>query len=265
MTQLAALAVAGIGVLVVLDAASEPANRVAARLAPYLSRSEVRAELRGEGSTGVPRMPWHSTSNRRWLWVSAIAGCAVAVCGVAGGAALLGIVAGVAILPGGAVLPSWQARLRARIRAERIRAEVPMAADLMTIAVSAGETLWKAVDHAARHCSGPLGGELQRVIADVQSGRSFEPAMRSMADRVADDGLRRLVDAIAVGQARGTPISEALRALSTDLREERRRDLIADAGTRQVVMLVPVVVLVLPAALLVAFWPAFVSLREVVG
>lgn len=254
--------VAGIGVLVLLDTVSEPANRAATRLGPYLSRAEVRGVSHGgdEGATDGTR----HLSDRR-LWASVAAGCAVAVCGVGGGAPVLGIMAGLAILPGGVVVPTARARLAARLHSERVRAEVPTAADLMTIAISAGETVWKAVDHAARHCTGPLAGELQRVIDDVQSGRSFEPAMRAMADRVADDGLRRLVDTVAVGQARGTPISDALRTLSTDLREERRRDLVAGAGTRQVLMLVPIVALVLPAALLVAFWPAFVSLRDLVG
>jgi len=57
------------------------------------------------------------------------------------------------------------------------------------------------------------------------------------------------------------PLGEALRAMASDVRESEKRDVIEAAGRKQVSMLVPVVGLILPVAIVFAFYPGVVAIR----
>ena len=64
----------------------------------------------------------------------------------------------------------------------------------------------------------------------------------------------RFVAAVAAAQERGIPLADALRSLAFDLREHDKRELIEVAGRKQISMLVPVVMLILPVAPLTGGW-----------
>lgn len=266
MKEVAAVAIAGVGVIILVDALAGRRNPIHARLAPYLAGGEHTAQTPGQAaSVAAPLRVWTRLRRSPGMPVlTAVVGVSVVLLGVSSGRVVAGLVAGAAIAPGGLVLVERRRRMASRVRRERLRAEVPVVADLTTIAISAGETVWKSLDLAAGQCRGPLGGELRRALERSRQGDGFTPAMDELCERVDDVALRRFVDTLAVSRQRGTPVAESLRTLAADLREERRSEMVAESGARQVLMLVPVVVLVLPAALLVTFWPAVVSLQQVV-
>lgn len=266
MRGVAAVTMAGLGVIVLVDALAGRRNPIRARLAPYLAGGEHTAQTPGKAaSRAAPLRMWIRLRRSPGVpALTAVVGLSVAVLGVSSGRVVAGLVAGAAIAPGGLVLMERRRSIASRVRRERLRAEVPVVADLTTIAVSAGETVWKSLDLAAGQCRGPLGGELRRALELSRQGDGFTRSMDELCERVDDVALRRFVDTLAVSRQRGTPVAESLRTLAADLREERRSEMVAESGTRQVLMLVPVVALVLPAALLVTFWPAVLSLQQVV-
>ncbi len=57
------------------------------------------------------------------------------------------------------------------------------AIDLMTISVEAGLGFDAALQQVARNTEGPLAGEFQRVLQEMQIGRSRSDAMRALGDR----------------------------------------------------------------------------------
>ena len=66
---------------------------------------------------------------------------------------------------------------------------------------------------------------------------------------------------VGAAQERGIPLADALRSLAFDLREHDKRELIEVAGKKQISMLVPVVTLILPVAIVFAFYPGVVAIR----
>ena len=66
---------------------------------------------------------------------------------------------------------------------------------------------------------------------------------------------------VVAAQERGIPLADALRSLAFDLREQDKRDLIEIAGKKQIAMLVPVIALILPVAIVFAFYPGVVAIR----
>jgi tight adherence protein C len=145
-------------------------------------------------------------------------------------------------------------------RRAAIQQELPVVAELVALAVAAGEGPPAALGRAARSAPGPLGQELARTIADVRAGRPTVDALRTLAARHELVPLRRFVDGVVVALERGTPLADVLRAQAVDAREQARRDLMEQAARREVAMLLPVVLLVLPVSVVFALFPGFYGL-----
>jgi tight adherence protein C len=139
--------------------------------------------------------------------------------------------------------------------------EFPTIAELLALAVGAGEGPVAALERVVRLAHGELSRELGRALADARSGASVVSALEKMAARTSLPALARFVDGMAIAVERGTPLADVLRAQATDVREMGRRTLLEAAGRKEIGMLVPVVFLVLPVTIIFALFPGFYSLR----
>ena len=148
------------------------------------------------------------------------------------GAAVLGV--------GGGVLgrDGWLGRQIAR-RQARILRELPTLADLLCLAVTAGEGPRAALERTVARSHGALSRELALVLGDLRAGEPFTTAMERLAVRVPVPAVVRFVDGLVVAVERGTPLGVVLRAQAADVREQHKRDLIEAGGRREVLMLVP--------------------------
>jgi tight adherence protein C len=146
-------------------------------------------------------------------------------------------------------------------RERRILAEFPTIAELLALAVAAGESPVAALDRVVRRSGGELSSDLGRVLAAVRTG---EPVGEAFDRLAASSGLplvARFAQGVAVAVERGTPLAQVLHAQAADVREAGRRELIEVAARKEVLMMVPVVFLVLPITVLFAFWPGVVGLH----
>jgi len=146
-------------------------------------------------------------------------------------------------------------------REVRMIAEFPTVAEMLALAVTAGEGPVGALDRVTRLSSGELSRELGRALAEARSGASLVSALEAMAARTSLPALSRFVDGMAIAVERGTPLADVLRAQATDVREEGRRSLLEAGGRKEIAMLFPVVFLVLPVTIVFALFPGFYSLR----
>jgi tight adherence protein C len=148
-------------------------------------------------------------------------------------------------------------------RERRIMAQFPTVAELLALAVGAGEGPVAALDRVAARCRGEMGDEIARVLADIRTGTPVSAALDAWAARSGLPAVARFAEAMAVAVDRGTPLAAVLHAQAADAREAGRRALIETGARREVLMMVPVVFLVLPVTILFAFWPGVVGLRLV--
>ncbi len=155
---------------------------------------------------------------------------------------------------------SWLSR-QARHREQRMLTEFPTVAELLALAVSAGEGATGALDRVCRLSKGELSGELARCLADARAGANLPTALQGLADRTGLVSLARFVDGMVVAVERGTPLAEVLRAQAQDVREAGRRAVMESGGRKEIAMMVPVVFLVLPVTVLFAVFPGFAFLR----
>jgi tight adherence protein B len=128
---------------------------------------------------------------------------------------LMGIAAALA----GLLLPlATFAVLRLRRRAA-LREQLPHVVDLLARATRAGRSLEQAMGLVAQEAGGVLGPEFQRCEQQLQIGRSFEKAVKSLAGRVSLIEMQILATTLIVQRQAGGPLSETLDRMVTVIRD----------------------------------------------
>ncbi len=150
---------------------------------------------------------------------------------------------------------------RVRRREERLLAELPTIAELLALAVAAGESPPAALERVASTARGELAGEIRRMVAEVRAGSPVTAALTALADRSGLPALSRFAEGVVVALERGTPLADVLRSQAHDVREAGRRALLEAGGRKEILMMVPVVFLVLPVTVVFAVFPSLATLR----
>ncbi|MGP9844417.1 type II secretion system F family protein [Brachybacterium sp. 107] len=146
-------------------------------------------------------------------------------------------------------------------RAARMAREFPTVADLLALAVAAGESPIAAMERVARTSTGALPDEFAATVADIRSGTSVAQALASLGMRTPLQSLSRFGEGVSVAIERGTPLADVLRAQAQDAREASTRDLMEIAGRREIYMLMPVVFFVMPLVIVFAIFPGLAVLQ----
>ena len=149
----------------------------------------------------------------------------------------------------------------AEAREQRMLSEFPTIAELLALAVGAGEGAVGALERVCRLSHGELSAELGQCLADARAGAALPVALQGLGDRTGLVSLVRFVDGMVIAVERGTPLAEVLRAQAQDVRESGRRAVMEAGGKKEIAMMVPVVFLVLPITVLFAVFPGFAFLR----
>lgn len=154
---------------------------------------------------------------------------------------------------------------RVRQREQRIAEEFPVVAEMLALAVAAGESPVAGLQRIVGIAHGDLADELARVLAEIRTGTPIAVSFDRLAARTGVVPLARFAEALAVAVERGTPLTDVLHAQAADVRESARRDLMESGGRREVLMMVPVVFGILPVTVVFAFFPGFIGLHLTSG
>lgn len=165
---------------------------------------------------------------------------------------VLGTVMGAVL---GFVLRDYRLTSQIQDRETRMLAEFPSLAEMMALAVGAGESANGALERIARTANGELAGEFARILAETRSGVPLTSALQHFSDRVRLAPLSRFVDGLTVAIERGTPLADVMRAQSQDVRDLAKRELMESAGKKEIAMMVPLVFGVLPLTVLFSIFP----------
>jgi tight adherence protein C len=156
----------------------------------------------------------------------------------------------VAGLVGGVLGRDWWLTQQVAKREELLLAEFPVVAELLALAVTAGESPSAAIARVTRLSGGELARELGSALGRARAGVPLTEALQQVADRTSLDPLARFIDGLLVAIERGTPLAEVLRAQAADVREAGKRRLLEAGGRKEIAMMVPVVFLILPVTVL---------------
>ncbi len=150
-------------------------------------------------------------------------------------------------------------------REKEMEQEFPIVAELLALAVAAGESPVAGLERILRVCHGSLADELARVLSEIRTGTPMAASFDALARRTGVTSISRFAEGLAVALERGTPLVDVLHAQAADVRDAARRELMEVGGRKEVSMMIPVVFLVLPVTIIFAFYPGLVGLHLTSG
>jgi tight adherence protein C len=142
-----------------------------------------------------------------------------------------------------------------------IEAEFPAIVEMLTLAISAGESPLTAFKRIAENSHGYLSVRFRLVIARVHQGTPFHSALDLMGRDVNSPLVRKFIDSMVNAMVRGAPITEVLVRHAQEARDHQRNRVLAAAGKAEISMMIPVVFLILPISILFALWPSLTNLN----
>ena len=173
---------------------------------------------------------------------------------------VLAVVVAAGSAVGGFLFRDYWLGVQIRKREVRMMAEFPSLAELMALAVGAGESATGALDRVCRSARGELAKEFEKVLAETRAGKPLVEALQEFSSRTDLGPLIRFVDGIIVAVERGTPLADVMRSQAQDLRDTAKRDLMESAGKKEIAMMVPLVFGVLPLTVVFAVFPGLAAL-----
>ena len=260
-------AVASASVVAVFSGRPQPVSLV--RLPPEPHRKAVGRHLllavaslpfvrRVRPSDSASDLLSHSgadTTDRELVGLKVLTAAAAVSIGLPAAGPLLALLVGVAAYR----IPDIAIARAAKRRSAAADREIPVLLDLLAVATSAGLPAQLAFRRAVETAEGPLADELRPVLNATDLGGRWRDELRTVSDRLELPDLRRLVATLARSETLGSPLSDELEQLASDVREAHRAKASERARAAPVKMLFPLVFLVLPAFLLLTVVPLLVT------
>ena len=162
------------------------------------------------------------------------------------------------------VFGMWLSTKRER-RARRLRFELPVVADAISLHIIAGESISTALQQFSEHSSGVASDEIECALDEVATGRGMAEALQRNVHRTADPEAGRLYTLLAHAHDTGGRLAEALGDLGTDYRAALARDVTAEGGRRALATYGPVLALMVPVTLIFLLYPTLAGLRSLAG
>ena len=150
-------------------------------------------------------------------------------------------------------------------RQKALRKALPDALDLMVICAEAGlslDAMLKRVSEEFAQSSPELAEELQLTSLEVGFLPDRRQALQNLSTRTNLPGIRGVVNALIQSDKYGTPLSQSLRVLSNEFREERMLRAEEKAARLPAMMTVPMIIFILPPLFIVLIGPAILRVID---
>jgi Flp pilus assembly protein TadB len=250
-TNLSALLAAGLAAgAVVLLLPPRPGARLAA-VAPSARSGPDGARTASSAADSAPGV-WVAGPVSLW-GASLLAGLGVVL--LVGG--WTGVAAGAAAAVAALLMLRRLEPRAARLRRERLGADLPLAVDLLAGCLLAGRPPTAALDSVCSAVGGPLAADLGPVTARLRLGADPVTVWREVGGRT--DALAVLGRAMARSLHSGAPMADGMTLLAADLRRRRREEAERRARGVGVRAAAPLGICFLPAFVLVGIVPAVVG------
>jgi tight adherence protein C len=162
-------------------------------------------------------------------------------------------------------------RILQRLRKRHLRAletGMPDALDMMVICGQAGLGLEASIERVGAEIADAhpaVAKELTRTAHEMQVNADIRAALLNLGRRTGLESARRLAGVLIQSIQYGTPLTQALRTLSAEQREEMLAKFEAKAGRLPVLLTLPMIIFILPCVFLVVTGPAMVDVYRMMS
>ncbi|WP_158744280.1 type II secretion system F family protein [Acidisphaera sp. L21] len=189
---------------------------------------------------GFPVMAWFGLGYMHFSTVTHNGGTGVA--------AILGLLA-----------PDYIVKSMRKSFLQKLDRGLPDALDMMVICSEAGLGLEPAITRVAAeigHAHPAVAEEMRQTASELRIISDRRVALQNMGNRTGLDSLKRLGATLVQTMQYGTPLSQALRTLSSEMRTEALTRFEERAARLPVLLTVPMIVFILPTVFAVVGGPA---------
>ncbi len=238
---------------------------LAQRVAPFLSnavrsRLDRRLTLAGD----VWGLNPEELVSLAFLLVSGGALLGATYAKVTGGSVGLAYLAGLA----GAALPMARFISLEQERAKEIQHELPLAIDLISLALSAGldftAALRQVLDNSTTSTPTPLTEEIALMLHELKIGKTRRQSLEQFKARAPYDCVVEFVNAVVQADEQGHPLAQVL-TVQAESSRERRSVRAEEAAAKASVKLIVPLLLVFVAVCLLMFAPMVMELSSIFG
>ncbi|GAB6053813.1 type II secretion system F family protein [Magnetospira thiophila] len=162
----------------------------------------------------------------------------------------------------GAYLPEIYVRNMTDRRRKALRMGLPDALDLLVICAEAGLSLDAALTRVARElrqAAPELADELSLTALELGFLPQRRKALENLDMRTDLEQIRAVVNTLLQTEKYGTPLSQSLRVLAAEFRDERMLRAEEKAAKLPATLTVPLIVFILPTLFIVLLGPAIMS------
>lgn len=150
-------------------------------------------------------------------------------------------------------------------RQQEINLTFPDALDMMLICVQGGigleQTIQRVGDEIAEHAP-TLAEELGILSAEMGMLNDRRGALQDFARRVGSGSAKSFATAMIQAEQYGTSVSNAMRVIADELRDQRMADAEQKAASLPPKLTVPMILFFLPALFIVILAPAFLAAKS---
>jgi tight adherence protein C len=139
------------------------------------------------------------------------------------------------------------------------------ALDLMVICAEAGlsfEPAMSRVAHEIRAAHPAVSQEFGQTASEFRVVADSKIALNNMGTRTNLDGIKRMTQTLAQTLKYGTPLSDALRVLSAEMRHEMLIRYETRAARLPVLLTIPMILFILPCIFLIVGGPAVIQVMH---
>jgi tight adherence protein C len=151
-------------------------------------------------------------------------------------------------------------------RQQSIRRAFPDALDLLLICVESGmsiDSAFKRVSQEIGSQSVPLAEEFTLTTAELSYLQDRRMAFENLSARTGIDGVKAVCTALIQAERYGTPLSQALRVLAQEIRDQRMSEAEKKAAALPPKLTVPMILFFLPVLFIVIMGPAAIRISAV--
>ena len=164
---------------------------------------------------------------------------------------------------GGLHLPAYVLRSFVKARHQTLNDALPDALDLLVICAESGLGLDGALSRVARELfrfQPAMAEELHVTGLELGFLPNRRDAFQNLLKRVNIPSMRSFVGTLVQTERYGTPLAQALRMLSVEMRDERMLRAEEKAAKLPAIMTVPTIIFILPAMFMLLIGPAVVDI-----
>ena len=166
----------------------------------------------------------------------------------------------------GLLAPDWLVGKQRKRYLARLENGLPDALDMMVICTQAGLGLGPAVIRVAgemQHAYREIAIEFGQTANELQVMTDSRVALANLGTRTGLESFKRLATTLIQTIQYGTPLTDALRMLSSELRQDILTKLEERAARLPVLLTMPMILFILPCVFLIAGGPAMIQVMRV--